>query len=80
MTLMTPVALPPGLARLITRPAPTGSVPVAKTMGITLVARVLGASTPTRRMASVDVCARTDLVWPARLAPIASKRSLRAST
>jgi hypothetical protein len=34
-----PVALPPGLARLDTRPAPTGSEAVAKTIGMVRVAR-----------------------------------------
>src|SRR5262249_60299179 len=31
-----PVTLPPGLARLATRPLPTGSMPTAKTIGMAL--------------------------------------------
>ena len=36
--LVTPVTLPPGRARLVTRPAATGSIPTWKTMGIVAVA------------------------------------------
>ena len=36
--LVTPVMLPPGCARLATRPTPTGSVPISKTIGIVCVA------------------------------------------
>src|SRR5215472_11462437 len=35
---LTPVTLPPGRARLATRPSLTGSVPLPKTMGIVVVA------------------------------------------
>ncbi len=36
--MLTPVRLPPGRARLATRPAPTGSAPMTKTIGIVEVA------------------------------------------
>ena len=35
--VVTPVTLPPGRARLATRPSLTGSPPVAKTIGIVVV-------------------------------------------
>ena len=35
---MMPVALPPGRARLATRPTSTGSTPTTKTIGIVVVA------------------------------------------
>ena len=35
---LTPVTLPPGRLRLATRPSLTGSLPVAKTIGIVVVA------------------------------------------
>ena len=38
MRLDNPVALPPGRARLVTSPLPTGSATEAKTMGMVLVA------------------------------------------
>ncbi len=41
-TLTTPVALPPGCARLDTRPLPTGSVTAANTIGIVRVAWLRG--------------------------------------
>jgi hypothetical protein len=41
---VTPVRLPPGRARLATRPNSTGSVPLLKTIGIVEVA-LLAAST-----------------------------------
>jgi len=37
--MVDPVMFPPGRARLVTSPAPTGSAAPAKTMGIVLVAR-----------------------------------------
>jgi hypothetical protein len=40
---LTPVALPPGRLRLVTRPSLTGSPPVAKTIG-TVVVTALAAS------------------------------------
>src|SRR5215472_8423623 len=36
--MLTPVRLPPGLARLATKPSPTGSVPMTNTIGIVEVA------------------------------------------
>src|SRR5262249_19716694 len=47
MTKLTPVALPPGRARLATRPSLTGSVPTPKTIGIVVVA-ALAARAPCR--------------------------------
>src|SRR5262249_61744030 len=48
-----PVTLPPGFARLATRPLPTGSVAMAKTIGITVVACLtIGTALPTVRMTS----------------------------
>ena len=44
----TPVTLPPGRLRLATRPSLTGSLPVAKTIGIVVVA-ALAASAVRRR-------------------------------
>ena len=38
VSMQTPVRLPPGRAKLATRPASTGSMPVSKTMGIVEVA------------------------------------------
>ena len=38
VSMLTPVRLPPGRARLATRPAPTGSPPPMKTIGIVEVA------------------------------------------
>jgi hypothetical protein len=37
--LLKPVMLPPGRARLSTKPWPTGSVTIKKTIGIVLVCR-----------------------------------------
>ena len=46
MALMIPVAFPLGRARFVTRPAATGSVPVANTIGIVCVAPVLSPDWP----------------------------------
>src|SRR5258708_19171804 len=43
----TPVTLPPGLARLATRPTPTGSLLAPSTIGIVAVGRLAG--NPPRR-------------------------------
>lgn len=45
LNVVTPVALPPGRFRLATSPAATGSVPVANTIGIFVVA-ALAANAP----------------------------------
>ena len=55
---LTPVRLPPGRARLATRPAATGSIPVMKTTGTGAIASLaasadgvsIAASTATRRL------------------------------
>ena len=52
LTKVTPVMLPPGRARLATRPALTGSSPVMKTIGIVVVA-ALAASAPTALNAAI---------------------------
>jgi len=41
--IVNPVALPPGRARLATKPAPTGSITTTKTIGTVLVACNNGA-------------------------------------
>ena len=38
LSMLTPVRLPPGRARLATSPSPTGSAPLLKTIGIVEVA------------------------------------------
>jgi hypothetical protein len=41
-------SLPPGVARLATKPLPTGSIPTAKTIGMVVVAcRTVGTALPT---------------------------------
>ena len=49
--MLTPVTLPPGRLRLATRPSLTGSSPLAKTMGIVVVAALAASAeaTPPRR-------------------------------
>ncbi len=52
--VMNPVALPPGRARLLTKPSPTGSTTITKTIGIVWVACSIGgtAGLPETRMTS----------------------------
>src|SRR5215470_12550934 len=42
--MLTPVTLPPGRLRLATRPAPTGSPPLLKTIGIVCVAALAASA------------------------------------
>src|SRR5262245_25313219 len=54
-TTLTPVTLPPGLARLATRPSPTGSAAIEKMIGIAEVARLaarIGAVPPPVKITS----------------------------
>ena len=68
---LTPVRLPPGRAKLATRPSLTGSLPVAKTMGIVVVAALaaraegvsIAAMTATRRRTSSAANAGSRSVW-----------------
>src|SRR5437870_11595597 len=46
---LTPVALPPGRLRLGTRPIATGSLPIAKTIGMVVVAALVASDAATRR-------------------------------
>ena len=49
----SPVTLPPGRARFVTKPPPTGSCATAKTMGMTVVARfTVGTAVPNVTMTS----------------------------
>jgi hypothetical protein len=54
--IVTPVALPPGLARLETKPSRTGSSPLRNVIGIVLVAASAGA---------IDGLLATDHRYPA---------------
>src|SRR6516225_4933534 len=54
---LTPVALPPGRARLATRPSLTGSSPALKTIGIVAVA-ALAASAATTPSAAITATRR----------------------
>src|SRR6266516_3568769 len=44
---LTPVALPPGRLRLGTRPIATGSLPIAKTIGMVVVAALVASDAAT---------------------------------
>src|SRR6266480_3667467 len=68
-----PVMLPPGRARLATRPVPTGSPAAAKTMGMTDVA-CLAAT-----IAAVADVTMTSTLRRTSSAAISSKRSVRPS-
>src|SRR5260370_17502793 len=46
---LTPVALPPGRLRLGTRPIATGSLPIAKTIGMVVAAALVASDAATRR-------------------------------
>ena len=67
-----PVALPPGRARLATRPLPTGSLAIAKTMGMTSVACL--TATP-----ALPVVTMTSTLSRTNSAAISENRSLRPS-
>src|SRR6266446_2796379 len=69
----SPVTLPPGRARLATRPVPTGSPAVAKTIGMTDVA-CFAATT-----AAVPAVTMTLTLSRTNSAAISAKRSLRPS-
>ena len=57
--MFTPVALPPGLLRLATRPSATGSPPPEKTIGI-FVAAALAAIAVAPPVATItSTCRRT---------------------
>src|SRR5262249_47666520 len=45
--VLMPVRLPPGLLRLVTRPACTGSAPIVKTIGISVVAALVARAAAT---------------------------------
>ena len=68
-----PVTLPPGRARLATRPVPTGSAAIAKTIGMTDVA-CFAAMT-----AAVPAVTMTSTLSRTNSAAISAKRSLRPS-
>ena len=56
-TKLTPVAFPPGCARLATRPASTGSLPVVNTIGIVAVAALASRESAPRRDHDRDLTA-----------------------
>jgi hypothetical protein len=68
-----PVTLPPGLARLATRPLLTGSPAVANTIGMTDVARLAAKIVGVPDVTMISTLSRTNS------AAISAKRSLRPS-
>jgi len=70
---VTPVTLPPGRLRLETRPRSTGSAPVAKTIGMVVVAALAATAAGGERATIAST--RSDT----RSAANAGKRSKRAS-
>ena len=68
-----PVTLPPGRARLATRPLPTGSPATAKTIGMTDVACFAAATGAVPHVTMTSTLSRTNS------AAISAKRSLRPS-
>src|SRR5262245_15910495 len=73
---MKPVALPPGRARLDTKPAPTGSVTVPNTTGKVRVASNKGATTlvPLARITSGASAIISAMCWRSRKALSAPNR------
>ena len=67
-----PVTVPPGRARLVTRPSPTGSRPIANTIGMTGVACFTTGT-------AVLVVTMTSTLLPASSAAISLRRSLLPS-
>ena len=67
------MTLPPGRARLATRPVPTGSAATAKTIGMTDVACFAA------RTAAVPAVTMTSTLSRTNSAAISAKRSLRPS-
>ena len=59
---LTPVALPPGRLKLLTRPSWTGSKPLANTMGIVAVAAFAANAEPWSVTTSIVTCRRTSSV------------------
>ena len=55
-----PVTLPPGRARLATRPLPTGSVTVTKTIGMTAVACLAAMTTGVPDVTMTSTLSRTN--------------------
>src|SRR5262244_1954862 len=70
---MNPVALPPGCARLATKPAPTGSMTVTNTIGTVRVAcsnaATVGVPLPARRTSGASAANSAACRGPAGVDP-----------
>ncbi len=75
--VMNPVALPPGRARLLTKPSPTGSTTITNTIGMVWVACSIGgtAGLPETRMTSGASAANSAAYFRASMASAPGQRS-----